>query len=311
MSQDPSNGDGSYHRPVMAQEVAELLAPVIPGVVVDATFGGGGHSRRLLDEFGGDVEVIGIDRDAEALTNAAALGVAAVEGNFENLRSLVSTVTTRPISGILFDFGVSSHQLDRAERGFSYRREGPLDMRMGTDTDLTAWQVVNEWSEKRLTEIIRRYGEEPLAGRIARALVKGRPFDSTSQVATAIAEALPAARRRAGHPARRTFQAIRMVVNRELEAIESGLDQAIEIVKPGGRVVAISYHSLEDRIVKQRFVAGARGCTCPPDLPVCGCDNSAELRILTRKPLRPSAEEIAENNRARSAVLRAVEKVPA
>ena len=307
MSQDRIRGDGSYHRPVMASEVAELLAPVMPGVVVDATFGGGGHSRRLLDEFGEDVSVIGIDRDPEALANARDMRVTVAEGNFSDLKSIVCVLTSEPIAAALFDFGVSSHQLEQAERGFSYRHDGPLDMRMGPDAEYTAADVINEWPQQRLTEVIRRYGEEPLARRISSAIVQGRPYVSTSQVATAIADALPAARRRAGHPARRTFQAIRIAVNGELDAVEEGIDQALAMVRPGGRVVAISYHSLEDRIVKQRFAAGARGCTCPPDLPVCGCGNTAELRILTRKARRATPDEVASNNRARSAVLRAAE----
>ncbi len=311
MTQDGSNGDRVFHRPVLGQEVVDLMAPVMPGVVVDATFGGGGHSRRLLDELGGDVQVVRIDRDPEAVANAAGLGVSAVVGNFSDLEELVRSVTTAPIAAVLFDFGVSSHQLDQAERGFSYRGEGPLDMRMGPDTALTAGEIVNEWPEERISDVIRRFGEEPLARRIAHAIVAGRPYDNTSQLSTVIAAAMPAARRRAGHPARRTFQALRMTVNGELDAIESGLEQAIGLVRPGGRVVAISYHSLEDRIVKRRFNQGATGCVCPPDLPMCGCGQTAELRVLTRKPIRASEAEVAANNRARSAVLRAAEKVAA
>jgi 16S rRNA (cytosine1402-N4)-methyltransferase len=311
MSQDRNNQDPGFHRPVLAQEVVDLLAPILPGVVVDATFGGGGHSRRLLDEFGEDVTVVAIDRDPEALANARELGVLAVQGNFAHLRDLVASATTEPISAVFFDFGVSSHHLDEPARGFSYRHQGPLDMRMGPDAAHTAAEIVNEWPEDRLAQIIRRFGEEPLARRIARAIVAARPLETTSQLSTVVAAALPAARRRAGHPARRTFQAIRIAVNDELDAISEGLDQAIGLIRPSGRVLAISYHSLEDRIVKRRFNRGATGCTCPPELPVCGCGNSAELRILTRKPIRASAAEIEANNRARSAVLRAAEKVAA
>ncbi|MEE8491789.1 MAG: 16S rRNA (cytosine(1402)-N(4))-methyltransferase RsmH [Acidimicrobiia bacterium] len=309
MSQDPASSDRGYHRPVLVDEVVELLTPVIPGVVVDATFGGGGHSHRLLNEFGEDVTVIAIDRDPDALRNARGMGLTAVQGNFGELAEVVAPMTDSPISAVLFDFGVSSHQLDEPERGFSYRHDGPLDMRMGPDAARTAADIVNEWPEADLTGIIRRFGEEPMAPRIARAIVAGRPYESTRQVAAVIAEALPAARRRAGHPARRTFQAIRIAVNNELDAVASGLDQALEMIQPSGRVIAISYHSLEDRIVKRRFVQGARGCVCPPDLPVCGCGRAAELRVLTRKPIRPTADEITRNNRARSAMLRAVEKV--
>ena len=311
MSQNRDNDDRDYHRPVLEHEVAGLLAPVLPGVVVDATFGGGGHTRRLLEEFGESVKVVAIDRDPAALANARELGVPAAQGNFSDLGDLVVSLTPEPVAGVLFDFGVSSHQLDKPDRGFSYRHDGPLDMRMGPDAAYTASEVVNEWPEDRLAEVIRRFGEEPLARRVAHAIVEGRPYQSTGQLSTVVAAAIPAARRRAGHPARRTFQAIRIAVNGELDAISSGLDRAIELVKPEGRILAISYHSLEDRIVKRRFTKGATGCTCPPELPVCGCGNSAELRILTRKGIRASAAEVEANNRARSAVLRAAEKVAA
>jgi 16S rRNA (cytosine1402-N4)-methyltransferase len=309
MDQDPARQEADYHRPVLAEVVVELMAPVLPGVVVDATFGGGGHTRRMLDEFGDDVTVIALDRDPEALANARGLRASVVEANFADIGAAVNSVTDEAVSGVLFDFGVSSHQLDEAGRGFSYRREGPLDMRMGPDAGLTADEIVNEWPASDIARIIRQYGEEPMGKRIANAIVAARPIDSTATLSTIIAEAMPAARRRAGHPARRTFQAIRIAVNEELEAVASGVSEAVDMVRPGGRVIAISYHSLEDRIVKQEFAARARGCTCPPDLPVCGCGNSAEVRVLTRKPIRAGAEEIEINNRARSAVLRAVEKL--
>lgn len=311
MNQDREETEGGYHRPVLVEEVARLLAPVMPGVVIDATFGGGGHSRRLLDEFGGEVTVVGIDRDPEALENAREMGLVAVQGNFAALTDLVTSVIDESPVGVLFDFGVSSRQLDEGSRGFSYRKDGPLDMRMGPDAPITAADVVNSWSEAQLTRIIREYGEEPMARRIARAIVSARPLDSTARLSTIIADAMPAARRRAGHPARRTFQAIRIAVNGELDAVRDGVDQAIDMLRPGGRVLAISYHSLEDRIVKRRFARGAQGCTCPPDLPVCGCGNTAELRLLTRKPIRPNEEEIDRNSRARSAVLRGAERLVA
>lgn len=309
MNQDPDKESAGYHRPVLAEVVVEVMAPVIPGVVVDATFGGGGHTRRMLDEFGDDVTLIGIDRDPEAVANATGLQSTVVEGNFGDLAEVVAGVTSEPVSGVLFDFGVSSHQLDEPARGFSYRNEGPLDMRMGPDAEISADDIVNDWPVDDIARIIREYGEEPLSRRIARAIVASRPIHSTAALSTVIADAMPAARRRAGHPARRTFQAIRIAVNHELDAVASGVGQAVDLVRLGGRVIAISYHSLEDRIVKQQFAERARGCTCPPDLPVCGCGNTAEVRILTRKPLRAREEEIAENNRARSAVLRAIEKV--
>ena len=312
MNQDGTRQEeDDYHQPVLVEEVVALLAPALPGVVIDATFGGGGHSRRLLDEFGEDLTIIGIDRDPEALANARTVGVVAVRGNFGDLGEVLNNHLSEAPNAVFFDFGVSSHQLDEGERGFSYRKDGPLDMRMGPDADHDAWTIVNTWSESGIAKIIRNYGEEPMAARIARGIVFARPIDSTVQLSTVIAEATPAARRRAGHPARRTFQAIRIAVNGELDAVASGLDQAIDLVGDGGRVLAISYHSLEDRIVKRRFAEGATGCICPPDLPVCGCGVSAELRLLTRKPIRASADEVAANNRSRSAVLRAAEKVAA
>lgn len=309
MDQDRKRSEDGYHRPVLADEVTRLMAPVMPGVVIDATFGGGGHSRRLLDEYGADVHIVGVDRDPAAMENARALGVTSVLGNFAELESLLEPMLEEAPSAVLFDFGISSHQLDHPERGFSYHEEGPLDMRMGPDSALTARDIVNEWAEPDLIRVIRDFGEEPAARRIARAIVRARPIESTSRLSTVIARAIPG--RRAGHHARRTFQAIRIAVNSELEAISEGLDQAIRLVRQGGRVVAISYHSLEDRIVKRRFAEGATGCVCPPGMPVCGCGRSAELRLLTRKPIRPSQDEIGTNRRARSAVLRAAEKVAA
>ncbi len=311
MDQDPYRSEDGYHRPVLAEEVTRLLAPVMPGVVIDATFGGGGHSRRLLEEYGADVRIVGIDRDPAALENATALGLTAVLGNFAELENLVAANVDEAPAAVIFDFGVSSHQLDRPERGFSYHDDGPLDMRMGPDSTLTADVIVNEWPEPDLARIIREFGEEPSARRVAGAIVRARPIESTSRLSTVIAQAMPAARRRAGHPARRTFQAIRIAVNSELDSIRDGLDQAIRLVRERGRIVAISYHSLEDRIVKRRFADGATGCTCPPQMPVCGCGRSAELRLLTRKPIRPSQQEIEVNRRSRSAVLRAAEKVAA
>ena len=311
MDQDGTRREEEYHQPVLVEEVAALVAPALPGIVIDATFGGGGHSRHLLDEFGEDVTIIGIDRDPDAVANAAMLGVEAVQGNFRELDDLLNNRLPASPVAVLFDFGVSSHQLDEGRRGFSYRNDGPLDMRMGPDAAMSAATIVNEWPEAEIARIIRKYGEEPMAGRISRAIVAARPIKSTARLSTAIAQATPAARRRAGHPARRTFQAIRIAVNSELEAIAEGLDQAIKLLDDRGRVLAISYHSLEDRIVKRRFAEGATGCICPPDLPVCGCGVSAELRVLTRKPIRPGADEVATNSRARSAVLRAAEKVAA
>lgn len=309
MNQD-GNNQAAYHTPALAGEVSELVGEALPGLVVDATFGGGGHSKRLIEDYGDDIELVGIDRDPEAVANGESIGVKVIQENFRDLRDVASGLGEKPVA-VVFDFGVSSHQLEDPDRGFSYRLDGPLSMQMGPDATVDAATIVNDWPEEDLADVLHRYGEEPMARRIARSIVAARPINSTAQLSTVIAEAMPPARRRVGHPARRSFQALRIAVNDELGAVQDGLDQAIEVVAPGGRVVAISYHSLEDRIVKERFAEGATGCICPPDLPVCGCGVSAELRILTRKPIRASDDEVADNRRARSAMLRAAEKVAA
>ena len=314
MTQGPrtDRGEPSYHEPVLASEVAEVFEPLPVGVVVDATFGGGGHTRRLMDEMQKGTRFVGIDRDPDALAHSDLAGhpdVTVLQGNFADLRRLLDEAGVEAPVGVLFDLGVSSHQLDEADRGFSYHREGPIDMRMCPDTELSAAEIVNRWDRGELAAVIRRYGEERYANRIADAIVANRPIETTTQLAEVVAQAVPAAARRKGHPARRTFQALRIAVNQELEALRSGLDQAIEVLAPGGRCAVISYHSLEDRIVKRRFALGAGGCVCPPDLPVCVCGEAAELRILTRRPIEPSPEEIERNPRARSARLRAAEKL--
>lgn len=294
--------DQSYHQPVMADTVVDLFRPVPDGLIVDATYGGGGHAVRIAEELGR--EVLGLDRDPDA--------EGAVRSNFRDLAQVLGERGIERIAGILFDLGVSSHQLDEPARGFSFRSPGPLDMRMGPDATAEAGSLVNTMPERALADLIRRYGEERFARRIASAIVAHRPVRDTTELAEIVKEAIPAATRRTGgHPARRTFQALRIAVNDELDALREGLDAGIAALEPGGRCVVISYHSLEDRIVKRRFVEGAQGCTCPPDLPVCGCGRTAELRILTRKPLSADPEEIARNPRARSARLRAAEKVAA
>ena len=303
----------TYHEPVMVHEVVHFMEPVAVGIVVDGTFGGGGHALALLHRFP-EVAVIGIDRDPDAIANAPVHPrLSLVQANFTQLVEVVAGErgTDPPggphVDGVLLDLGISSHQVDTAERGFSFRRAGPLDMRMGPDTELDAKELVNEWDLDRLASIFRDYGEERFARRIARAIVAARPVDDTETLAAVVADAIPAAAKRPGHPARRVFQALRIAVNDELGALAAGLEAAIEAIRPGGRVVVISYHSLEDRLVKQRFAKGAAGRAYPPDLPVRGCDSAAELRILGRT--FPSAEEIEKNPRARSAVLRAVERV--
>ncbi len=294
--------DQSYHKPVMADTVVDLFRPIPDGIIVDATYGGGGHASRIAEDLGRDV--LGIDRDPDA--------EGALRGNFRDLARILEEQGIDRIAGILFDLGVSSHQLDQPERGFSFRKPGPLDMRMGPDAATEAGTLVNTLSERALADLIRRYGEERFARRIAAAIVAHRPVADTTELAEIVKAAIPAATRRSGgHPARRTFQALRIAVNEEMEALREGLDAGLSALEPGGRCVVISYHSLEDRIVKRRFAEGAQGCTCPPDLPVCGCGRTAELRILTRKSLTADPDEVAQNPRARSARLRAVEKVAA
>lgn len=309
MAQDPE-ADFVYHEPVMAEEVVGLMSAVQTGIVVDATFGGGGHARRLMESMSG-TRLVAIDRDPEARANAVALGVEALAGNFGDLAALLETADIHTVDGVLFDFGVSSRQLDDPARGFSFREDGPLDMRMGIDSGPTAAELVNSLPERDLARIIRTLGEEVHAGRIAKAIVAARPLTRTRQLADVVAAAVPAGSRRKGHPARKTFQAIRMEVNGELEAIERGLDAALELLAVHGRIVAISYHSLEDRLVKRRFAAAVAGCTCPPGLPVCGCGAKVDFRVLTRKVMRPTEAEVALNPRSRSARLRAIERIAA
>jgi 16S rRNA (cytosine1402-N4)-methyltransferase len=314
--------DAFQHEPVMAREVLELLAAVPTGTVVDATVGGGGHAHLLL-EARPDVALIGIDRDAEAVAAArerlAPFGdrVRIVHGGFEDVAEIVrreagTTSSEGNIMGILFDLGTSSPQLDRAERGFSYWGEAPLDMRMDAAAELTAATVVNEYSEARLAEIIATNGEERFARKIAARIVANRPLHTTADLVEAVKQAVPApARRRGGHPARRTFQAIRMEVNRELPNLAEGLDESVHLLAPGGRVLVLAYHSLEDRLVKERFAAwaGARQ-QLPPGLPV-EPERHGLVRALTRRAMRPRADEVAANPRARSARLRAVERLAA
>lgn len=325
MAQTPSTSGGrsDYHVPVMVAEVVELMAPLATGVVVDATYGGGGHSAALLAALPG-IRILALDRDTDAIVRVPVdTRVLPVAANYENLAAVLTDPATEAwlhesaphdqdrvgVAGVLFDLGVSSHQLDRAARGFSFHQAGPLDMRMGPDARHTAEEIVNTWPADELTRIFRRYGEERFARRIADGIVRHRPFTDTRQLAETIAEAVPAPARRGRHPARRVFQAIRIAVNDELDAVARGLDSAIDHLRPGGRVIVIAYHSLEDRIVKRRFVAGATGCDCPPDMPVCMCGKTPELRRLTRKAMRPTEAEILANPRARSARLRGAEKV--
>jgi len=306
----PTTHNDSYHEPVMLAEVLEWLKPVSNGWVIDATFGGGGHSRALLDRYP-SLRIVGIDRDADAVQRAPAHPrLIVIQANYVDIAGvLISDDYPDRVDGILLDLGVSSHQLDTDARGFSYHRPGPVDMRMGADADRTAAHIIDESDERELAEIFRKYGEERNARRIAAAIVAQRPFRDTVELATCIAESLPAPARRGGHPARKVFQALRIAVNDELAGVERFMESAIGKLAPRGRLVVMAYHSLEDRIVKRAFADHAVTCTCEPDIPVCVCDVEPDINILTPKAVRPTATEIERNPRARSAVLRVGERI--
>ncbi|MCU0259946.1 MAG: 16S rRNA (cytosine(1402)-N(4))-methyltransferase RsmH [Ilumatobacteraceae bacterium] len=302
------------HRPVMEREIVDVFAQVPAGVVLDATLGAGGHSAALLDARD-DLRILGLDRDPAALAAARARlaeygdRVRTHQCRFDELRDAMRAHDIDELSGALFDLGVSSPQLDRAERGFSYRQAGPLDMRMGPDARWSADDVVNGYDERTLAEVIRRYGDERYASRIARAIVAARPIESTTDLAAVVTAAIPApARRTGGHPAKRTFQAIRIEVNGELDALPGAIDDAVAATTVGGRVAVLTYHSGEDRIVKERFRAAAEPCECPPELP-CVCGAVQTVRLVRRIPRTPSAAEVEANPRAASARLRVVERI--
>jgi 16S rRNA (cytosine1402-N4)-methyltransferase len=307
----------SDHIPVLADEVRELLA-VRPGeTVVDATFGAGGHSRLLAQDLAGRGKLVAIDRDPGAKSYFDRFRAAAgVEVRF--LRGDFAVVLTQLAANgigadaILLDLGISSMQVDRPERGFSYATDAPLDMRMDPSSETSAADVVNTWDERELVTIFRRYGEERYATPIARAIVRQRaerPFTRTAELVDTIKLAIPTpARFGEGHPAKRVFQALRIAVNDELGQLEAALPAALQMLRPGGRLAVISFHSLEDRIVKRFVAAEAKGCTCPPDFPVCICGKEPTLRSLTRKPVRPGRDETDANPRAASARLRVAVK---
>src|SRR5256885_7497181 len=308
------------HVPGLADEGRESLA-VRPGeTVVDATFGAGGHAALLAADLKGRGKLIAIDRDPGARTYFARFekraGVQArlLSGDFGAVLQQLSDNGVRA-DAILLDLGVSSMQLDRPERGFSYSVDAPLDMRMDTSQDLTAREVVNEWPERELVTIFRRYGEERYARQIVKAIVRRRkeqPYERTGELVDTIKSSIPApARFGEGHPAKRVFQSLRIAVNDELGSLEAALPAALEMLRPGGRLAVISFHSLEDRIVKHFLREKERGCTCPPDFPVCICGHEPELRALERRPIRPSQTEVAANPRSTSARLRAAVKTGA
>jgi 16S rRNA (cytosine1402-N4)-methyltransferase len=313
------------HTPVMLAEVLHFLQPRPGAVVVDATLGGGGHAARILEALRPGGRLVGIDRDPAALAAARArlLPLAAagdvrldiVRANYADLAEVLDDLGIDGVDGVLLDCGVNSAQFDQAARGFSYREDAPLDMRMDPDQPLSAYHLVNGLSEDELAGILRRYGEERWASRIAAFVVRRRRerglITTTGELVELIAAAVPASARRHGpHPARRTFQALRIAVNGELDALAEALRVAAARLRPGGRLVVISFHSLEDRTVKHLFRELSRGCVCPPDWPVCRCGHVATCSALVPHPVEPSAQEVAQNPRARSAKLRAVLRLP-
>ncbi len=306
------------HRPVLRDECIRGLNLNPAGTYLDGTLGRAGHALEIVKALDSG-RLIGIDRD-EAAIEAAKVKLAPwgdkvtlVHGNFTDLDSLLDGLGNPPIHGMLFDLGVSSPQLDDPERGFSYMADAPLDMRMDRSAPLTAQEVVNGWSEGELGRILWQYGEERYAGRIAAAIVRRReraPIETTLELVEVIKGAMPAqALREKQHPAKRTFQAIRIAVNDELTAVERMMEAAVPHLVPGGRLAVISFHSLEDRIVKNALAALAKGCICPPDFPVCVCGKKPQVRLVTRKPIVAGADELVQNPRARSAKLRIAEKL--
>ncbi len=308
-----------HHVPIMVREVLSLLAPERGGVFVDGTLGGGGHAEAVLNALPEDGRLFGIDRDDEALAAAGARlapfgeRFTAIKGNFFEMKPLLAAKGVERVDGILLDLGVSSHQLDKAERGFSYKAEAPLDMRMDQTAPLDAYTVVNTWPKDELVHIFYEYGEERFSQRIAERIVSERQrhaIETTTELAALVKDAIPAKfRNEPQHPARRVFQAIRIAVNGELDGLSDAIDSAASLLNPGGRLAILTFHSLEDRIVKNAFRRMENPCTCPKSAPVCICGKKPTARVLTRHPLTADENEQTENTRSTCAKLRAIEKL--
>ena len=307
------------HEPVLLQEVLNWMAVHPGGVYADGTLGGGGHSGAMLRASGGTATLYGIDRDMTAIEAATARlkefpGFHALHGNFHDGKRLLQEAGAPPLDGVLLDLGVSSPQLDVGERGFSYHEDAPLDMRMDASQGMTAAELLNTLPEKEICRIIRDYGEEKWAARIAAIICEHRakkPLATTFDLVHAVDAAIPKAVRRKddGHPARRTFQAVRIAVNDELDPLDQALCDFVDCLKPGGRILVITFHSLEDRLVKRCFQRLQNPCTCPPKAPICTCGKKPQIRVLAKGAVPPSEEEVARNPRARSAKLRVAEKL--
>lgn len=309
-----------YHLPVMLPEVMAVLAPYSGGLYIDGTMGGAGHSRAILEASAPFGRLIAMDRDDDAVKAGGAVlasygeRVRIIKANFADMSEAVQNIPKidEGVDGILLDIGVSSFQLDEGDRGFSYMQDAPLDMRMDQNQKLSAYEIINKYSEESLTEIFYNYGEEKWAKRISKFIIEARktsPVSTTGELVEIIKKAIPQrAREKDQHPAKRTFQALRIAVNDELGALGKGIDAAFSLLKPKGRLAIITFHSLEDRIVKEKFRLLSTKCICPPHMPICVCKHEAEAKLLTKKPVLPKQEEIDRNPRARSAKLRAVEK---
>ena len=306
------------HIPIMLNEVINGLNIKENGIYVDGTIGGAGHSIEIVKRLKSG-RLIGIDQDTDAIAKASEVlrdykdKVQIVHDNFSNIKGVLNSLNIKKIDGILLDLGVSSYQLDEEERGFSYNKDAHLDMRMDMSKPFSAWDVVNKYSEKELENILWSYGEERWAKRIAQFIVEERklyPINTTLDLVTVIKKAIPKGARASGHhPAKKSFQAIRIEVNKELEILKDAIVDATKLLNPGGRICIITFHSLEDRIVKDTFKELNQSCICPPEIPVCVCNKKKEINIITRKPIEPSIEEINSNQRSRSAKLRIGERV--
>lgn len=305
------------HKPVLLEETIEYLSIDKDGIYIDGTLGRGGHTAGILENLGDEGLVIALDRDLEAIKavkdSIESKNLILEHANYINISDVLDKHEIDKVDGMIFDLGVSSPQLDDSDRGFSYQNNGPLDMRMNRDQKLTAADIVNNYRKDKLKEIIYDYGEENWAARIADFIVAYREkkeIETTFELVDIIKAAIPAsARRSGGHPARRTFQALRIATNNELNQLEDMITNAVNRLKKGGRICIISFHSLEDRIVKHKFKDLASDCVCPPELPVCACDKEPLVKIITKSPIRATEEEIEENYRSRSAKLRVAEKI--
>ena len=307
------------HYSVLLNEVIENLNIKPDGIYVDGTLGGAGHSSHIAEKLGVGGRLIGIDQDEDAIAAASKRlepfgdKITIIRDNYENAVSRIKELGINGVDGILLDLGVSSFQLDNEERGFTYRFDTPLDMRMDRRQELTAGTIVNEFSEMEIFHIIKNYGEDKFAKNIAKHIVANRqkkPIDTTFELNEIIKAAIPARmREKGGHPSKRTYQALRIACNRELDVLENSLDGMIDFLNPGGRICVITFHSLEDRIVKNNFRKNENPCTCPPEIPICVCGKKSKGKVITRKPILPSEKELEENSRSASAKLRVFEKI--